>query len=165
MTRGSNITIRVFFTSFLLGLALVSSASARTAPGFSLPGTGGTLNLADYRGQVIYLDFWASWCEPCRKSFPWMNYIQQHYADRGLTVLAINLDDKRENAERFLKQYPARFPVAFDPQGDIAEQYTLKGMPTSFLIDRQGQIVYSHIGFRHQDSHRLENEIVKLLAQ
>lgn len=165
MTWSSNTTVRSFFTSVLLMLVLISPVSARTAPEFSLPGVEGHLDLADYRGQVVYLDFWASWCGPCRESFPWMNHIQQRYASHGLTVLAINLDDKRENADRFLEKHPAGFPVAFDPQGKIAEKYDLKGMPSSFLIDRQGRIVVSHVGFRQQDSDQLENEIVKLLAE
>ncbi|MDR9436758.1 MAG: TlpA disulfide reductase family protein [Thiohalophilus sp.] len=134
-------------------------AASVPAPDFTLSGPQGGVELQKYRGRVVYLDFWASWCTPCRKSFPWMNTLQQRYADDGLVVLAINLDQDTAAARRFLDKYPASFTVAFDPDGSVAERYDLKGMPSSYLIDRQGKLVMSHVGFRTSDADRLEARI------
>lgn len=157
MLRHAAIALVLFTT--LLPPGLSSAASAPRAPDFTLPGPEGAVELQQYRGQVVYLDFWASWCKPCRKSFPWMNALQKRYADDQLVVLAVNLDEDTAAARRFLQQYPAAFTVAFDPQGNVAERYELKGMPSSYLINRQGNIVMSHTGFRTNDTDRLEEHI------
>jgi len=145
--------------------AILPAATASPAPDFTLPGREGVLELQQYRGQVVYLDFWASWCKPCRKSFPWMNALHKRYSDDHLVVLAVNLDEDTVAARRFLQRYPATFTVAFDPQGKVAERYGLKGMPSSYLIDKQGNIVMSHIGFRTNDTDQLEERIKAQLAR
>ena len=94
------------------------------APAFSLPTSRGTASLDSLRGRVVWVDFWASWCEPCRKSFP-----------------------TRDAAAAFLADYPAPFTVAYDPSGTTAEAYKVKAMPSSYLIDRGGRITFSHAGF------------------
>jgi len=149
--------------AILLLAGLISSASASQAPDFTLQQPEYSLNLQQYRGQVVYLDFWASWCSPCRKSFPWMNALHERYADDGLVVLAVNLDQDSDAARRFLQRYPAQFNVVFDPQGKVAERYQLKGMPSSYLIDRQGKLVMTHTGFRTNDADLLEARIKSLL--
>ena len=109
--------------------------------------------LTKHQGKVIYLDFWASWCVPCRKSFPWMKQIQTKYQGQDFTVISINVDAEPELADKFLKKNPINFPVVFDPTGEIAARYGLKGMPTSYLLDKDGAVKVEHVGFfTHQQS-------------
>jgi len=114
-------------------------------------------------GNVVYVDFWASWCIPCRKSFPWMNNLKAQYQAQGLTILSINLDHSRTLADEFLSEVSAAFPVIYDPKGMIARKYQLKGMPSSFIINRQGQIVSGHVGFNQEKQIAYEKEIQTLL--
>ncbi len=135
------------------------------APRLVLPAESGELDLQSLRGKVVYLDFWASWCRPCQKSFPWMKQIQQSYRDQGLEVVAINLDKDRQLAKDFLSKMDVNFIVAYDESGDSASQYRLRGMPGSYLIDRDGKLVAAHIGFRDKDKAGIENAIRNLLKQ
>ncbi|MBA6415541.1 TlpA family protein disulfide reductase [Colwellia sp. 6M3] len=120
-------------------------------------------HLKNELGNVVYVDFWASWCIPCRKSFPWMNSIKAQYQAQGLTIISINLDHSRALADEFLKELPANFPVIYDPKGLIARKYQLKGMPSSFIVNRQGQIVSAHVGFNQIKQEAYESEIKTLL--
>jgi thiol-disulfide isomerase/thioredoxin len=129
------------------------------APEFDLPGTPGPVRLKALRGKVVYVDFWASWCGPCRQSFPWLNDMQARYGAHGFTVVGVNVDARRDDAERFLAQVPARFAIAFDPRGDTPGRYAAKGMPSSFLIDRDGRVVATHVGFDAARKVLLENHI------
>ena len=140
-------------------------AGAGAAPRFSLPAVRGTAVLDSLRGKVVLVDFWASWCEPCRKSFPWMKTLIEHYGPRGFTVVAINLDKNRDDAEAFLDRYESPFTVAFDPSGKTAEAYEVKAMPSSFLIDRRGSIVYAHAGFDPRATAAAESLIVETCAR
>ncbi|MEK6749180.1 MAG: TlpA disulfide reductase family protein [Pseudomonadota bacterium] len=144
----------------LLALSMASaSAFAEVAPGFTLPGQTGSLTLSQWRGKTVYVDFWASWCGPCRKSFPWLNQMSTRYGKKGLVVVGINLDKEKPLAEGFLKENPAQFSVAYDPQGTTADAFQVKGMPSSFLIDKKGNIINKHQGFRDQDMAALEKKI------
>jgi len=124
-----------------------AGAGDRFAPAFSLPGRTGTVSLDSLRGRVVYVDFWASWCEPCRRSFPWLNTLRERYAGRGLTIVAINLDKDRRAADAFLGKFPASFLVAYDPAGKTAEAYRVSAMPSSFIIGPTGILLSSHAGF------------------
>lgn len=117
------------------------------------------------QGKVVLVDFWASWCAPCRKSFPWLNTMQQQYAEAGLLILAVNEDTERAEANRFLQHVPATFAVLYDQAGALAEQYQLPGMPSSFLIDKKGEVRYRHIGFKQADTSAYEAKIRQLLAE
>ncbi len=130
--------------------------AGRSAPAFSLPGRSGTVALDSLRGRVVYVDFWASWCEPCRRSFPWLNTLRERYADRGLTVVAINLDKDRRAADAFLEKFPASFAIAFDPAGKTAEAYRVSAMPSSFLIGPTGELLSSCAGFDPRKTGALE---------
>ncbi|WP_296045536.1 TlpA disulfide reductase family protein [uncultured Alteromonas sp.] len=150
------------------GLLLASAnpaVAAQPAPELVLNLASKQVNLSDYKGQVVYLDFWASWCKPCQRSFPWMNDMQAKYGEQGFTVVAINLDSERRLADEFLRKLPAHFPVAFDPQGNSAQTYKLKGMPTSYLIDKTGQLRIAHQGFHIEKQASYEQEIQGLLAE
>ncbi|MGW8228852.1 MAG: TlpA family protein disulfide reductase [Gammaproteobacteria bacterium] len=147
----------------LMLLFITGGVQAEPAPNFELPTKTDPISLQSLEGQVVYLDFWASWCKPCRKSFPWMNAMQAKYQTKGLQVVAVNVDSDSEQVKRFLSKYPAEFVVAYDPQGKIASRYQVKGMPSAYLIDRQGNIHSSHIGFRDEDKAAVETQINHLL--
>lgn len=127
--------------------AIHASALALLALIASLPARADGLDLAPYRGKVVYLDFWASWCNPCRQSFPWMNRIQQSLAGKGLVIIAVNVDHDKQLAQTFLQSSPADFKVVYDPNGQIASTYDFKDMPTSILIGRDGRKRFVHNGF------------------
>lgn len=139
-------------------------ADVAQAPDIKLPTTSGTVQLSDLKGKVVYLDFWASWCLPCKKSFPWMSDIKKRYAEQGFAIVAVNLDKERALADAFLKQMDVNFTVAFDESGSSASKYKLRGMPSSYLIGRDGKVHASHIGFREKDKEELEQAIKNLLS-
>lgn len=120
-------------------------------------------DLAQYKNKVVYLDFWASWCGPCRKSFPWLNEIQTKYKEQGLVVIGVNLDTELDQAKRFLKDVPANFKVFSDPDGKLAEKYNLVGMPSSFVIDGKGKVRHRHVGFKKSNTDEYEKSIESLL--
>ncbi|NTU68984.1 MAG: TlpA family protein disulfide reductase [Chlorobiaceae bacterium] len=155
------------FLAFLFFLGSSGSAYAldkgSKAPDFELPGSNGQVRLSDATGSVVYLDFWASWCGPCRQSFSWMNQMQEKYRSKGLRIIAVNLDAKSEEARKFLALNPGKFTVAFDSKGTTPGQYGVKGMPTSFLVGKNGTILLQHQGFREKDRVTLESEIQKAL--
>jgi len=141
-----------------------TAAIADQAPAFDLSADGAQVKLSDYRGKVVYLDFWASWCDPCRRSFPWMNKLQSLYGEDGFAVVAINLDESPQDATAFLQQIPASFDIAYDPSGKTAEAYGLRVMPSSFLIDRDGQLIHSSLGYRAAEKRIIEDKIRKLVT-
>lgn len=118
-------------------------------PAVTLPGRDGEpVALGALRGKVLLVDFWASWCAPCRRSFPWMGEMQKKYGPQGFTIVAVNVDKKREDAAKFLALTPAAFTVVYDPVGTVPTAYDVKGMPTSYLVDRSGKVVFVEAGFR-----------------
>ncbi|PKG55405.1 TlpA family protein disulfide reductase [Shewanella sp. Choline-02u-19] len=123
------------------------------------------VSLNEFKGKVVYLDFWASWCGPCRKSFPWMNAMHQKYQQQGLAIVAINLDENKALAKKFLSKLPADFHIRFDPQADVASKFDLQGMPSSYIFNRQGELVQMHLGFFEEKSADYENEIIELLKE
>jgi thiol-disulfide isomerase/thioredoxin len=140
----------------LICTTLLCAGAARASP---------PVDIQDFRGRVIYLDFWASWCAPCRQSFPWMQAMKEAYETRGLTVLAVNLDRDRGDAERFLAKFHPNFDVRFDPQGALAGRFKVQGMPTALVIDRHGVVRFTHIGFRPVDEAAYENQLREILAE
>ncbi len=152
-----------FITVLMFNDMVVADVSE--APAFKLPALLGEVELANFRGKVVYLDFWASWCLPCRKSFPWMNEMMAAYNDQGLEIVAVNLDKDKTKADDFLKKVKTNFTIAFDQQGDSAKAYKLRGMPGSYLIGRDGKLYASHIGFREKDKPIMEQAIQQLLKQ
>ena len=123
----------------------------------------GELDLASHQGKVVYLDFWASWCKPCQRSFPWMNSLQKKYPADSFKIITINLDQVSDDMHYFLGKVPAEFDIYHDPSGRLAEKFGLEAMPTSYLIDATGKVVKKHIGFYTKDIDKYEREIEELL--
>ncbi len=153
-------------------LALFSSSAFAVsigdkAPDFNIPRleTKGMISLKQYRGKVVYVDFWASWCGPCRQSLPALNKIRKEFRSKGFEVIAINLDEERDDAMEFLKEFPVAYPTARDTSGKVPEAYGLVGMPTAYLVDRKGNIQMVHEGFKKTDGAPLKAKIKKLLNQ
>ena len=141
-------------------LILISICLAVFAPVHAVS----SLDLTNLRGRVVYLDFWASWCAPCRQSFPWMNNMQREFGQDGFVIVAVNVDHSRPDAEQFLHEHSPGFRIVFDPDGTLAERFGVRTMPTSFLLDRDGRIHSEHEGFRLKDRDALEQQIRSLLA-
>jgi len=145
-------------------LMLVGLASVQ-AETFKVTTADGVFDSTQYQGKVIYMDFWASWCTPCRKSFPWMNEMQARYADDGLVIIAVNLDKEPALVEAFLESTPADFLIGLDPEAALAEQFSILGMPSVRVFARDGSLQIEHVGFREKDKAAYEAGIKQLLEQ
>lgn len=166
MKRNYSAILLVFLAMLVLpGIINAEPVKAESTSSIQINTSNGVIKLDSLKGQVVYLDFWASWCAPCKKSFPWLNQIHTKYGEQGFKVIAVNLDRDQELAKRFLKHHPARFEIGYDPEGKIASQLKVQGMPSSFLIDRKGNIVSSHVGFKEKNIKSLEAEIESLLSK
>jgi len=122
-----------------------------------------TLNLDQYKGKVVYVDFWASWCGPCRESFPWMKKMQQQYGKDGLVIIAINVDQDKKLADKFLTEFKPEFSVLFDKDGKLAEDFKVSSMPSSYVLDREGKPRFKHKGFHLDKQSQYETELNSLL--
>lgn len=163
-TRRQALALLAAAPPLLPGLAQAAVEAGSPAPLFKLPGLAADVDLAALAGQLVYVDFWASWCGPCRLSFPYMNELQARHKGQGLQVVAINVDAKRSDADRFLAANPAQFSIAFDPKGDTPRRWEVKTMPTSALVGRDGRLLWLHRGFRDEDRKDLDARIASALA-
>lgn len=153
------ILLRRPFLTVLLALSAPLAFAldvGQPAPDVDLPDSAVAQKLSDLKGKVVYVDFWASWCGPCKQSFPWMNDMQRKYGSKGLQIVAINVDAKRADADKFLAQNSTVFALAFDSKGESPKRFGVKGMPTSALIDADGKVLYVHQGFRLEERAELE---------
>lgn len=163
-------------TIFLLGaIALSSSALALQkgfpVPNFVLPALANTpanaksLKLSDYRGKVVYIDFWASWCIPCRVSLPALNELYIKHGAQGFEIIAINMDENEADALKFLKTFPVNYPVVHDRTGLVAEGYEVKSMPHAVIIDKAGKLRYLHEGYKKRDKAKIDQYITHMLQE
>lgn len=127
--------------------------------------TGENIRLADYRGKVIFLDFWASWCPPCLVSLPAYQRMYEEYGSDDWMLIAINVDEDTEDGQFFLEDNPVTYPSIADPEGDIGIPYKLRSLPVSFLIDQNGNIVERYRGFEPGDEAVIWQAIQNLLTQ
>ena len=153
-------------------LALIFSSNALAAeegapaPDFTLKTLDGSnLKLSEQRGTVILLNFWASWCGPCRTEMPLLDDLYQEYRDYGFTVLGVNLDENRDQADRLLDKIPVTFPVLFDPQNSTSETYGVDAMPTTVLIDRNGVVRHHHRGYKDGYMDKYEEQVKALVLE
>ena len=131
------------------GLAVTHERSASEAPDFTLrTPEGGTLALSGLRGRVVFLNFWATWCAPCRIEMPEMERLHREFKDRGLLILAVDLDESPKLVAKFMQEFRLSFPALLDSDSRVASRYRLQGLPTTILIDRQGRTVGRAVGPR-----------------
>lgn len=157
----------------MLGLFTLPAAAGvqvgQSAPPISLPliatVTPEVFTLNSLRGKVVYLDFWASWCGPCRVSFPQLEALREELGPQGFEVLAVNVDEFEPDALRFLEDMRVTYPVVRDGGGATPAMYGILGMPTGYLIDRAGTIRLIHQGYRKSDGAALREEIIELLGE
>jgi thiol-disulfide isomerase/thioredoxin len=158
--------------SFLLPVCVHATEAGEVAPDFALPPLRtadgpAQIHLADFRGKVVYVDFWASWCPPCLVSIPLLNELRNEYVGAGkpFEVLAVNVDSNPEDGIEFLLDEPVDYVVVSDPMGTTPALYKVPGMPTSYLVDAKGQVRLVHTGFKRSDIELIEAEVVKLLDE
>lgn len=141
------ITVTVLLFVFLAGP--VNAGDSGPAPDFTLTDAGGRpVTLSDLRGQVVMINFWASWCGPCRAEMPLLEQIHQRYEPLGFTLLGVNVEENSADGQAFLRERPVSFPVLYDPENGISKLYDVVAMPSTVLIDRQGNIRYLHHGYK-----------------
>jgi peroxiredoxin len=158
----------LFFTVLLSLLSPLSNATVEQslAPDFTLKSnTGENLRLDEYRGQVVMLNFWASWCAPCRQEMPHLSELHDKYAPLGFQLLGINVDENIEDAKKALQKFSITFPVLFDQANSIAELYNVDAMPTTIIIDKDGKIRHLHRGYKSGYEKDYQDQVSALIKE
>jgi thiol-disulfide isomerase/thioredoxin len=161
---------QVFLAALVLGIAFAAHAIEAGAPmpAISAPrldASGGAVDLASLKGKVVYVDFWASWCVPCRLSMPTLDAMYKKHAAQGFTVVGFNKDVAAADAQRFLQRVPVSFPLALDSKDAAAKAFDVKAMPSGYLADRKGIVRKVHRGFTEETANALEKDIDELLKE
>lgn len=160
----AGLLIALLFTGFTLGAQ--AESLNEPAPDFTLKSKSGeNLRLEDLRGQVVMLNFWASWCGPCRQEMPLMDDIYQQYKDLGFTVLAVSVDEDTADADAFLDKVPVSFPILYDTESRVSEMYGVDAMPTTVMIDRDGNQRFRHRGYQPGYEDDYEAQVKKLIRE
>ena len=152
--------------ALLTGLASASGPAPAAAPAFSLPSRAGqAVALESLKGKVVMLNFWASWCGPCRKEMPLLEQMHKKYSKQGFALLGVNVDAESADAEKFLKVNPVSFPVLFDKESKVSQLYNVNAMPSSVFIDRKGNVRALHRGYKDGDESEYLDQIRALLKE
>jgi thiol-disulfide isomerase/thioredoxin len=149
-----------------LSVSSLVGASSSLAPSFALPSrSGDTVALDKLKGQVVMLNFWASWCGPCRHEMPLLDQMYKRYSALGFTLLGVNVEADTKDAEKWLAQTPVSFPVVFDKENKVSKLYDVNAMPSSVFIDRKGNVRYLHRGYKEGDEGEYLDQIRALLKE
>jgi len=147
-------------------LPVFALSTSSPAPQFSLAARGGkTINLAQYKGQVVMINFWATWCGPCRQEMPILESIYKKYNKMGFTLLGVNVEPDSKPAEDWLKATPVSFPILFDTKSEVSKMYGVNGMPTTVIVDRKGTVRFVHIAYKPGDENEYQDSIRKLVRE
>jgi thiol-disulfide isomerase/thioredoxin len=162
-----SIRLMVLLTGSML---VTSSALAKdmtgAAPDFTLKSISGeNLKLSEFRGDVILINFWASWCGPCRQEMPLLDQLYQRYSPVGFTILGINVEENSDQARKLLQEVPVSFPILFDTQNSVSKLYNLVGMPSTMIVDRDGNIRYQNVAYLPGYEKKYEEQIKELIRE
>lgn len=153
-------SLRGSFAAVLAAVMMFAASSLPSPASAAAP----VLDLGQYKGKVVVVDFWASWCVPCRRSFPWLNEMRAKYGEQGLVIIGVNVDAERADADKFLAEIPASFGMVYDPKGDLATLHRVSAMPTSLVFDRTGAPVTRHLGFQNAKRDEYEATLRQALS-
>jgi peroxiredoxin len=146
--------------------AMAKPLSGEESPDFTLKSRdGGNIKLSEQRGNIVLVNFWASWCGPCRQELPAFEALYQEYQDLGVEILAVNVDDEAEKAKVLLQDIEVSFPVLFDTSGEVSQLYDVSAMPTTVIVDRDGNVRLLHPGYRKGDEKKYEKAIKMLMRE
>ena len=138
----------------------------RAAPDFTLKSLGGkNLKLSEMAGNVVLINFWASWCGPCREEMPLLNDLHKKYEPLGFAVFGVNVEEDVKGAMGFLQNFPVDFPVLLDSANQVSKQYKVIAMPTTVLVDRDGKVRYLHQGYKSGDEIKYQQMVKKLVRE
>lgn len=158
--------IRATALAATLAVSSLVGASSSLAPSFTLPSRSGDMvSLDKLKGQVVMLNFWASWCGPCRQEMPLLDQMHKRYSSLGFTLLGVNVEANTQDAEKWLAQTPVTFPVLFDKENKVSKLYDVNAMPSTVFIDRKGNVRYLHRGYKAGDESEYLNQIRALLKE
>jgi len=157
----------------LIGLGLtVNTVSAKrglidqAAPDFTLKSAqGNNIKLSEHRGEVVLINFWASWCGPCRQEMPLLDELHSKYEPLGFTMLGVNVEEDSSVAQLMLSELNVNFPILFDTENSVSESYAVDAMPTTIIIDRDGKVQYIHRGYKPGDEHKYQDAIRRIIRE
>nr|WP_297348846.1 TlpA disulfide reductase family protein [uncultured Glaciecola sp.] len=170
----SGVSLRQWIMTSAVALALIFASigaiakptSGELSPDFTLKSRdGGNIKLSEQRGNIVLVNFWASWCGPCREELPAFEKLYQEYQDLGVEILAVNVDSEAEKANVLLDDIEVSFPVLFDTSGEVSQLYDVSAMPTTVLVDRDGNVRLLHPGYRKGDEKKYEKAIKMLMRE
>jgi peroxiredoxin len=166
VTSKLNSWLRAVTVAAMLATTSLVGASASMAPTFTLPSRGGdNVSLGQLKGRVVMLNFWASWCGPCRQEMPLLDQMHKRYSALGFTLVGVNVDANSKDAEDWLSKTPVSFPVLFDRDSKVSALYDVKAMPSTVFIDRKGNVRYLHKGYKPGDEGEYLNQVRALLKE
>jgi thiol-disulfide isomerase/thioredoxin len=150
----------------LVSLPAFALTKSAPAPQFSLAARGGkTVSLAQFKGQVVMINFWATWCGPCRQEMPLLESIHKKYGKMGFTMIGVNVEPDPKAAEGWLKATPVSFPILFDTKSEVSKMYDVAGMPSTVIVDRKGNVRVIHHGYKPGDENTYQDSIRKLVRE
>lgn len=159
-------SILVLAASLLCATASYAVQPSSAAPNFTLPNRSGeNVSLADLKGQVVMINFWATWCGPCRKEMPQLEALYERYGDLGFTLLGVNVEDNPKGAQKWLEETPVSFNVLFDTTNKVSKLYDVVAMPSTVILDKTGKVRYVHKGYQPGYENQYQSEIRTLLTE
>lgn len=159
---------RLWLATLMLACSSLVAAAELSGPAmdFTLKSRSGeNIKLSELRGEVVMINFWASWCGPCREEMPLLEDLYNEYKDYGFTLLGVNVDENREAAEKLLGQIPVSFPVLFDPESSVTQLYDVDAMPSTILVDRDGNLRYLHRGYKPGYEKHYDEQVKALVLE
>jgi len=158
--------IAALAATLLLALPAWAGAAGVQAPAFTLQSVDGrTVSLAQFKGDVVMINFWASWCGPCRQEMPLLDSIYKQYKDMGFVLLGVNVEPDAHSANAWLRKTPVSYPILYDPKSQVSQLYQVQAMPTTVIVDRQGVVRFVHNGYVPGDENQYMNSIRALIVQ